>query len=133
MYFLFFYYIYNIIKESEVTRSENHFVFVERKATSLTTPTLVISTTCIRIFFLESELVAGFFSEHSSTPFVLFFLAEYGSIILMSILCSILFLGGYLLPFNSSIMSYIDNSALEGLIYGVTLGVKTCLLVFTFI
>lgn len=30
-------------------------------------------------------------------------------------------------------MSYIDNSVLEGLTYGVTLGVKTCVLVFTFI
>jgi NADH-ubiquinone oxidoreductase chain 1 len=30
-------------------------------------------------------------------------------------------------------MSYVDNSALEGLIYGVTLGIKTSFLVFTFI
>jgi NADH-ubiquinone oxidoreductase chain 1 len=81
----------------------------------------------------ESELVSGFFTEHSATIFVLFFLAEYGSIVLISSLCSVLFLGGYLLPFHSLIMNHIDNIALEGLISGVTLGVKTCLLVFTFI
>lgn len=43
----------------------------------------------------ESELVAGFFTEHSSVPFVLFFLAEYGSIVLVSVLTALLFLGGY--------------------------------------
>jgi NADH-ubiquinone oxidoreductase chain 1 len=42
----------------------------------------------------ESELVAGFFTEHSSIIFVFFFLAEYCSIVLMSTLTSILFLGG---------------------------------------
>ena len=83
--------------------------------------------------FLESELVSGFFTEHSAAIFVFFFLAEYGSIVLISILTSILFLGGYLLPFHHFVMSYVENPALEGLIYGVTLGVKTCLLVFTFI
>src|SRR6266850_324002 len=40
----------------------------------------------------ESELVAGFFTEHSSVPFVFFFLAEYASIVLFSCITSILFL-----------------------------------------
>jgi NADH:ubiquinone oxidoreductase subunit H len=48
---------------------------------------------------MESELVSGFFTEHSSVPFVSFFLAEYGSILLMSIITTVLFLGGYNLPF----------------------------------
>ena len=42
----------------------------------------------------ESELVAGFFTEHSSVPFVFFFLGEYCSIVIMSSLSAILFTGG---------------------------------------
>jgi NADH-ubiquinone oxidoreductase chain 1 len=45
----------------------------------------------------ESELVSGFMTEHAAVIFVFFFLAEYASIVLMCILVSILFLGGYLL------------------------------------
>lgn len=44
----------------------------------------------------ESELVSGFMTEHAAVVFVFFFLAEYGSIVLMCILTSLLFLGGYL-------------------------------------
>jgi NADH-quinone oxidoreductase subunit H len=42
----------------------------------------------------ESELVSGFNVEYASMGFALFFLAEYGSIILMSVFTVILFLGG---------------------------------------
>jgi NADH-ubiquinone oxidoreductase chain 1 len=42
----------------------------------------------------ESELVAGFFTEHSSIIFVFFFLAEYSSIVLFSTITAIFFLGG---------------------------------------
>jgi len=45
----------------------------------------------------ESELVSGFMTEHAAVIFVFFFLAEYASIMLICILTSILFLGGYLL------------------------------------
>ena len=48
----------------------------------------------------ESTLVAGFFTEYSSASFVLFFLAEYASMILMSSMTVILFLGGWLPPFD---------------------------------
>ncbi|CDH60564.1 nadh dehydrogenase subunit 1 [Lichtheimia corymbifera JMRC:FSU:9682] len=75
----------------------------------------------------ESELVAGFFTEHSSVPFVMFFLGEYASIILMSTLVSILFLGGYLVPFvpfeNPTFVSF----------EGLSLGIKTSLIVFIYI
>lgn len=41
----------------------------------------------------ESELVAGFYTEHSSAPFALFFLGEYCNAIVMSLLVSLYFLG----------------------------------------
>jgi NADH-quinone oxidoreductase subunit H len=46
----------------------------------------------------ESELVAGYAVEYSSTPFLLFFLGEYVAICLMCALTTILFLGGWLPP-----------------------------------
>jgi NADH-quinone oxidoreductase subunit H len=49
----------------------------------------------------ESELVAGFFVEYSATPFLLFFLGEYISVMLMCAMCSILFFGGWLPPVNA--------------------------------
>ena len=46
----------------------------------------------------ESELVAGFFVEYSSTPFLLFMAGEYIAIFLMCALMSVLFFGGWLSP-----------------------------------
>jgi NADH-ubiquinone oxidoreductase chain 1 len=62
----------------------------------------------------ESELVSGFMTEHAAVIFVFFFLAEYGSILLMCILTSILFLGGYLynnlfIDMLIYILNYITN------------------------
>lgn len=151
---------------------------------------------------MESELVSGFMTEHAAVIFVFFFLAEYASIVLICILTSILFLGGYILsPFISLsyllvpliklfdlfitfllsvldvlrlifeyIYCYINSSAynytneiiyelssnlsyspleeyitmdslntvlfdpiIEGIIYGLTLGLKTCIMIFVFI
>lgn len=48
----------------------------------------------------ESEIVAGFHVEYSGIGFALFFLAEYASMILISVLISILFLGGWMSPFE---------------------------------
>jgi NADH-ubiquinone oxidoreductase chain 1 len=54
----------------------------------------------------ESELVSGFMTEHSAVIFVFFFLAEYASIVLMCMLKTILFLGGYL---YLNVLTYLIN------------------------
>ena len=46
----------------------------------------------------ESEIVAGFHVEYSGTAFAVFFLAEYANMILIAMLTSIMFLGGWLSP-----------------------------------
>lgn len=59
----------------------------------------------------ESELVSGFMTEHAAVIFVFFFLAEYASIVLICILTSIFFLGGYLLnilPIISLVIESLD-------------------------
>jgi NADH-quinone oxidoreductase subunit H len=48
----------------------------------------------------ESELVAGFMVEYSSTPYLLFMLGEYIAIILMCAMTTILFLGGWTSPID---------------------------------
>ena len=47
----------------------------------------------------ESEIVAGHMIEYSGMSFAMFFLAEYANMILVSMLCVTLFLGGWLSPF----------------------------------
>ena len=48
----------------------------------------------------ESEIVAGYFVEYSAMTFALFYLGEYGNMILVSGMTTILFLGGWLAPFG---------------------------------
>ena len=125
----------------------------------------------------ESELVSGFMTEHSAVVFVFFFLAEYASIVLICILSSILFLGGYLnvtfwitilyhidfyvyllsewisgveilneklYIYDNSLSSQIENAKVSydkylydslptGVVHGLILGFKTCVLIFVFI
>ena len=74
----------------------------------------------------ESELVAGFFTEHSSVPFVFFFLGEYSSIVLFSCITSILFLGGYQFP-----ELFVNNTIIN--LQSIILGLKTCIFCFFFV
>jgi NADH-ubiquinone oxidoreductase chain 1 len=74
----------------------------------------------------ESELVAGFFTEHSSIIFVFFFLAEYSSIVLFSCITAILFMGGYNMP-----ELFVNDSFIN--IQAIILALKTCIFVFLFV
>jgi len=57
----------------------------------------------------ESELVAGYQVEYSSTPFLLFMIGELISITLMCALTTILFLGGWLPPFNFAPFTWVPG------------------------
>ncbi len=118
----------------------------------------------------ESELVSGFMTEHAAVIFVFFFLAEYGSIVLICILNTMLFLGGYLFDFSFIFhifngLQYIsdllflpvapesaygtsvytqdlsqyegleifNSPLLEGMVTGLIIGIKSCLMIFVFI
>ena len=100
----------------------------------------------------ESELVSGFMTEHAAVIFVFFFLAEYASIVLICILNAMLFIGGYLLDYTpifyisnylfynldsafifNPIINLTNYSSIEGMIYGLTLGLKSCIMIFIFI
>ena len=73
----------------------------------------------------EAELVAGYNVEYSSMGFALFFLGEYANMIMMSVLCVILFLGGWLPPLNIPILFWIPGS--------MWLGLKTIFFLFLYI
>jgi NADH-quinone oxidoreductase subunit H len=57
----------------------------------------------------ESELVAGFMVEYSSTPYLLFMLGEYVAITTMCALTAILFLGGWLPPFDVAPFNWLPG------------------------
>jgi NADH-quinone oxidoreductase subunit H len=57
----------------------------------------------------ESELVAGHMIEYSSTPYLLFMLSEYVAIMLMCALMTILFLGGWLPPFDFAPFTWVPG------------------------
>ncbi len=72
----------------------------------------------------ESELVAGFMVEYSSTPYLLFMLGEYVAITLMCALTTILFLGGWLPPLDIAPFNWVP-----GVIWFV---LKLCFVFFMF-
>jgi NADH-quinone oxidoreductase subunit H len=75
----------------------------------------------------ESELVAGYNVEYSSMPFALFFLGEYANMILMSSFAALLFMGGWLPPFQLAFLDF-----LPGAIWFI-LKVMFCLFIFIWI
>ena len=72
----------------------------------------------------ESELVAGFMTEYSSMSFALFFLGEYANMIMMSAVITILFLGGWLPPYDVAPLNLIP-----GVIW-FALKIAFCLFIF---
>ncbi|KIM35138.1 hypothetical protein M413DRAFT_432801 [Hebeloma cylindrosporum] len=74
----------------------------------------------------DLQKIAGFFTEHSSVPFVFFFLGEYSSIVLFSCITAIFFLGGY--NFNEI---FINESIFN--LQAIILGLKTCIFTFFFV
>ena len=71
----------------------------------------------------ESEIVAGHMVEYSGMAFAMFFLAEYANMILVSILCVTMFLGGWLPPVEA--LSFIPG--------WIWLGIKTFVVVTMFL
>jgi NADH-quinone oxidoreductase subunit H len=57
----------------------------------------------------EAELVAGYQTEYSSMTFAMFFLGEYANMILMSAMTAILFLGGWLPPFDVAPFNWLPG------------------------
>ncbi|MGI4847011.1 MAG: NADH-quinone oxidoreductase subunit NuoH [Janthinobacterium lividum] len=73
----------------------------------------------------ESEIVAGHMVEYSGMSFAMFFLAEYANMILISAMCSLMFLGGWDSPFNFFLFTWIPG--------WIWLGIKTFLVVSIFV
>ncbi len=65
----------------------------------------------------ESEIVAGFHVEYSGMTFAVFFLAEYANMILIAMLVTLLFCGGWLSPFEG--IPYLENwfAGVPGLVW----------------
>lgn len=75
----------------------------------------------------EAELVSGYNVEYSSMTFALFFLGEYGNMILMSAMTSVLFLGGWLPPFDIAPLNWIPGPI------WFALKIAACLFVFLWV
>jgi NADH-quinone oxidoreductase subunit H len=73
----------------------------------------------------ESELVGGFNTEYSSMSFALFFLGEYANMILLSAMTVILFLGGWLPPFDYHLFHLVPGF--------IWFALKICFLLFVFL
>ncbi len=75
----------------------------------------------------EAELVAGYNVEYSAMTFALFFLGEYANMILMSAMTSVLFLGGWLPPFDIAPFNWIPGPI------WLALKIAFCLFIFVWV
>ena len=73
----------------------------------------------------EAEIVAGHMVEYSGMGFAIFFLAEYASMWLVSILAVLMFMGGWLPPIDSALFNWVPG--------WIWLGLKTFVVVSMFI
>ena len=78
----------------------------------------------------ESEIVAGFHVEYSSMTFSVFFLAEYSAMILIALLTSLMFLGGWLSPFQGIPVLEEMFAFVPGLVWLI---LKTSIFLFLFL
>lgn len=83
----------------------------------------------------ESELVVGYHTEFGSAKFALFFFSEYVSMFALSCLCSVLFFGGWHIPFISRqfMLGLFGNENIVSLIGFLTLLVKAAFFMFFYI
>ncbi len=109
-------------------------------------PTIIIMFPMMVIFFIsalaetnrppfdlpeaESELVAGYQVEYSSTPFLLFYLGEQVAITLMCAMTTILFLGGWHSPFGD--WGILEPGTLESLVGALWFAAKVVFVFFMF-
>ena len=78
----------------------------------------------------ESEIVAGFHVEYSGMAFAVFFLAEYADMILISMLAAVMFMGGWLSPFQGIPGLESMFAWVPGIIW---LLMKTCIFLFLYL